>query len=64
MIREGCLKNLEFLGVYLDKEKEISKMEEIAEISKEGSKVKVFVLPTNEELMIAKENNGIIKLIT
>ena len=54
MIREGCLKNLEFLGVYLDKEKN-KQNGEIAEISKEDSKVKVFVIPTNEELMIAKE---------
>ena len=54
MIREGCLKNLEFLGVYLDKEKN-KQNGEIAEISKDDSKVKVFVIPTNEELMIAKE---------
>ena len=54
MIREGCLKNFEFLGVYLDKERN-KQNGEIAEISKEGSKVKVFVIPTNEELMIAKE---------
>ena len=54
MIREGCLKNLEFLGVYLDKERN-KQNGEIAEISKDDSKVKVFVIPTNEELMIAKE---------
>ena len=54
MIREGCLKNLEFLGVYLDKEKN-KQNGEIVEISKDDSKVKVFVIPTNEELMIAKE---------
>ena len=54
MIREGCLKNLEFLGVELDKERN-KQNGEIAEISKEDSKVKVFVIPTNEELMIAKE---------
>lgn len=55
MIREGCLKNLEFLGVELDKERNKQNNGKIAEISKEGSKVKVFVIPTNEELMIAKE---------
>ena len=37
MIREGCLKNLEFLGVYLDKEKN-KQNGEIAEISKDDSK--------------------------
>ena len=54
MIREGCVKNLEFLGVELDKEKN-KKSGEIAEISKDNSKVKIYVIPTNEELMIAKE---------
>ena len=54
MIREGCVKNLEFLGVELDKEKN-KKSGEIAEISKDDSRVKIYVIPTNEELMIAKE---------
>lgn len=54
MIREGCVKNLEFLGVELDKEKN-KKSGEIAEISKDSSRVKIYVIPTNEELMIAKE---------
>lgn len=62
MIREGCLKNLEFLGVELDKERN-KQNGEIAEISKEGSKVKVFVIPTNEELMIAKETMELLNSI-
>ena len=34
---------------------------EEAEISSEQSKVRVFVIPTNEELMIARETEAILK---
>lgn len=52
--RIGCLEGLEFLGIEIDKEKN-NVFGELKEISKDGSKVKVYVVPTNEELMIAKE---------
>jgi acetate kinase len=45
---------LEFLGVEIDDEKNKIRGKE-AEISKDGSKVKVFVIPTNEELVIARD---------
>ena len=45
---------LGFMGVELDEELNNVKAEE-REISKPGSKVKVWIVPTNEELMIAKE---------
>ena len=45
---------LEFLGVGLDGEKNKTRGKEV-EISKEESKVKIFVIPTNEELMIARD---------
>ena len=32
-----------------------------AELTKEGSKVKVFVIPTNEELAIARETLALVK---
>ncbi|MDF2883371.1 MAG: acetate kinase [Clostridiaceae bacterium] len=52
--REESCKGLEFLGVKIDTEK--NKCRGIAkEISSDDSKVKVFVIPTNEELMIAKD---------
>ena len=44
----GCL------GVKIDEEKNKTRGEEV-EISTPDSKVKVFIVPTNEELMIAKE---------
>ena len=58
--RENVLKGLEFLGVEIDKEKN-NVRGKIAEISKDGCKVKAFVIPTNEELMIAKETLDLIK---
>lgn len=52
--REGCVEGLEFMGIEIDEEK--NKVSgELKEISKDSSKVKIYVVPTNEELMIAKE---------
>lgn len=52
--REGILKGLEFLGVEVDPERN-NVRGKVREISKEGSKVKAFVIPTNEELVIARD---------
>lgn len=52
--RKAICEQLEFFGVKIDDEKNQVRGEEI-EISAPDSKVKVFVVPTNEELMIARE---------
>ena len=52
--RKAICEQLEFFGVKIDDEKNQVRGEEI-EISSEDSKVKVYVVPTNEELMIAKD---------
>ena len=52
--RKQICDGLEFLGVEIDDEKNKIRGKE-AEISKDGSKVKVFVIPTNEELVIARD---------
>jgi len=52
--RKMICKYLGFMGVELDEELNNIKAEE-KEISKSSSKVKVWIVPTNEELMIAKE---------
>ena len=52
--REECVEGLEFLGIEMDKEKNKVRGE-LKEVSKDTSKVKIYVVPTNEELMIAKE---------
>ena len=53
-VRKGICKNLSFMGINIDEEKNNIKGEE-KEISDSNSKVKVWVIPTNEELMIAKD---------
>ena len=52
--RKAICEQLEFFGVKIDDEKNQVKGEEV-EISAEDSAVKVYVVPTNEELMIARE---------
>lgn len=52
--RKAICEQLEFFGIKIDDEKNQVRGEEI-EISAPDSKVKVFVVPTNEELMIARE---------
>lgn len=55
-VRAGVCEGLEFLGVKLDGEKNAEKNNgKIREISAADSKVKVLVIPTNEELVIARE---------
>ena len=52
--RKAICDSLEIFGVKLDEEKNKIRGEEV-KISSEDSKIKVYVIPTNEELMIAKE---------
>ena len=52
--REACCKDLEFLGVEIDKELNKARGE-LKEISFKDSKVKVLLVPTDEELMIARD---------
>ena len=58
--REKCLEGLEFLGVEIDKEAN-NVRGKIREISKDGCNVKAFVIPTNEELVIARDTLELIK---
>ncbi|MGL5415935.1 MAG: acetate/propionate family kinase [Clostridium sp.] len=58
--REACVKELEFLGIEIDEEKNKVRGK-VKEISKETSKVKLYVIPTNEELMIAQETVELLK---
>ena len=59
-IRKGICKLLEFMGVELDLEANNVRSEEKL-ISTKNSKIKVYIIPTNEELMIAKETERLIK---
>ena len=53
-VREAICNLLKFMGVEIDSQKNNVKGEE-RDISALDSKVKIYVVPTNEEMMIAKE---------
>ncbi|WP_300857334.1 acetate kinase [uncultured Clostridium sp.] len=58
--RKEILKGLEFFGFELNEENNEIRGK-IQEISTEDSKVKVYVVPTNEELMIARDTARLVK---
>ena len=59
--REAALEGLEFLGVELDKEVNNKMRGEEAVLSTPNSKVKVLLIPTDEEMMIASDTYEIVK---
>ena len=59
-VRAGVVKHLKYLGVELDEEANKIRGEEKL-ISTADSKVKVYVVPTNEELAIARETVELVK---
>ena len=59
-IRKWICEQLEFMGILIDEDANNIRGEEKL-ISKPESKVKIFVIPTNEELMIAKETERLVK---
>lgn len=58
--RREILKGLEFFGFTINTEKNELRGK-IQEISNEDSRVKVYVVPTNEELMIARDTANLVK---
>lgn len=59
-IRTAICENLGFLGIHLDEEKNQS-AESAKAIHREEAPVKLLVIPTNEELMIARDTLRLIK---
>lgn len=55
LIRQLACEDLDVLGVSIDNEKNQIQSKGIRTISKDTSKVKILVIPTNEELEIAKQ---------
>ncbi len=58
--RARCCESLENLGIELDLVKNNQRAKNILDISLKGSKVKVLVIPTNEELEIAIQANSLL----
>lgn len=58
-LRERVMENMGFLGAKIDKEKNNVKGKEV-DISAPDSKVKILVIPTNEELVIARDTLALV----
>ena len=59
-IREEVTDGLDWLGIKIDKEENKIRSGEIHDITAKDSKVKVLVIPTNEELVIARDTAEIV----
>ena len=63
-VRESVATGLEYMGAKLDPEKNRARSgEPVREISAADSRVKILVIPTNEELVIARETREIVEKI-
>ncbi|MEN8966301.1 MAG: acetate kinase [Polaribacter sp.] len=60
-MRKIACENLTFLGIELDKEKNKIRSKKIREIQSATSKVKILIIPTNEEIEIAKQSYQLLK---
>lgn len=60
-VREDIVSDLGFMGIVLDKEKNAHIGDGITDVSGKGSKVKILVIPTNEELVIARDTERLAK---
>lgn len=56
LVREKVCESMEFLGIEINAEKNAVRPSKLTEINTEKAKVKVLVIPTNEELEIAKQS--------
>ena len=61
-LRERALKDMDYYGIEIDLELNAKtwRQPNIVELSTPASKVKVYVIPTNEELMIARDTESIV----
>ncbi|MBO4572310.1 MAG: acetate kinase [Clostridia bacterium] len=60
MVRAGVVEDLEYMGVSIDEEKNAHPTDGICDITGKNSKVKVLIIPTNEELVIARDTAEIV----
>ena len=60
IMRAGIVDELGWLGVAIDPEKNSVRSDQVRDISAPTSRVRVLVVPTNEELMIALDVQALI----
>lgn len=56
IIRSLVCKNMEYFGLEMDEERNTKRSNEVREINIEGGSTKILVVPTNEELEIARQS--------
>jgi acetate kinase len=61
LIRSKSVENLEFMGIVLDEEINSLRRKGNVRLSKNSSKVAIYKIPTNEELVIARDTFNIIQ---
>ncbi len=61
LVREYVCENMSYFGIELDTEKNKIRSSNIREINVENAKTKVLIIPTNEELEIARQSFELIK---
>lgn len=62
-LREKICDGLEYLGVSFDKEANNKRVSGAVELTKKDSRVKVYKIPTNEELVIARDTFALINKV-
>jgi acetate kinase len=60
IVREMCCRGLDFFGAELDPARNAQAVRKEGIISKDGGKVKILAIPTNEELIIAEDTYEIV----
>ena len=60
-VRKCVASDLEYMGVVIDEQKNANPTDGICDITGEGSRVKVLIIPTNEELVIARDTAELAK---
>lgn len=59
--RKRCVDNMDRLGIIIDDERNSKARGSEALISSDDSKIKVYMIPTNEELEIAKQTIEVVE---
>ena len=61
VVRSGVCEGLKFMGAEINESKNKGLRGEVRDISTSGSSVRVMVIPTNEELVIAQDTKNIVE---
>lgn len=60
-MREAILKDCDWLGLAYDPDKNASVHGKFADMTAKGGKVRILIVPTNEELVIARDTEAVVK---